>query len=61
MFQWTIPFLGQCVTHVVKHFLTVDNKKVSRKLKEIMDSKEAFEEDMKLMETAKIIDTILAT
>ena len=59
-FEWTIPFIGNCINHAVKNLLKFDNNKVSRKIREIMNSKSAFENDLKLMETVKIIDTIMA-
>lgn len=31
-FEWTMPFLTDCVTHAFKYFLMLDNCKVSKKL-----------------------------
>lgn len=38
-FEWTMPFLTDCVTHAFKYFLMLDNCKVSKKLQQIIESK----------------------
>ena len=40
--EWTIPFVGSCINHAVKNLLTIDNNKISRKIRDIMTNKQAF-------------------
>jgi hypothetical protein len=57
---WTLPFMSSCVHHFFKHLLMLDNGKISKKLQEIISSKEKFKQDLNILETVKLIDSIMA-
>ena len=47
--EWTMPFLGSCVNHAFKYLLALDNGKMTKRLKEILNSRSKFEEELRLV------------
>ena len=39
IFEWTLPFIGQCVKHLTGRLLKLDDKKITAGLKKILESK----------------------